>query len=57
MPTSVLPVKLTAKNVPQPDVDEAQLLLDDLEDDEYDDSFDDGYNEEDYNDLNEFSDF
>ena len=52
-----LPVRLTSKNIPQPDVDEAQLLLDDLEEDEYDDGFDDGYNEEDYTDLNEFSDF
>ena len=51
-----LPVRLTPKDMPQPDVDEASLL-NDLEDDEYDDGFDDGYNEEDYNDLNEFSDF
>ena len=28
-----------------------------LEDDDYDDGFNDGYNEEDYTDLNEFSDF
>ena len=52
-----LPVRLTAKDLPQPDVDEASLLLDELEDDEYNDGFDDGYNEEDYTNLNEFSDF
>jgi hypothetical protein len=53
-----LPVRLTAKDLPQPDVDEAQLLLDELEEEDDDDfGFDDGYNEEDYTDLNEFSDF
>ena len=53
-----LPVRLTAKDLPQPDVDEAQLLLDELEEEEDDDfGFNDGYNEEDYSDLNEFSDF
>lgn len=52
-----LPVRLTAKDVPQPDVDEASLLLDELEEEEDDYGFDDGYNEEDYTDLNEFSDF
>ena len=53
-----LPVRLTAKDLPQPDVDEAQLLLDELEEEDDDDfGFNDGYNEEDYSDLNEFSDF
>ena len=53
-----LPVRLTAKDLPQPDVDEAQLLLDELEEEDDDDfGFNDGYNEEDYTDLNEFSDF
>ncbi len=53
----VLPVRLTAKDMPQPDVDEATLLLDDLEEEEDDFGFDDGYNEEDYTGLNEFTDF
>ena len=53
----VLPVRLTAKDMPQPDVDEASLLLDELEEEEDDFGFNDGYNEEDYTDLNEFSDF
>ena len=53
----VLPVRLTAKDMPQPDVDEASLLLDELEEEDDDFGFDDGYNEEDYTDLNEFSDF
>lgn len=52
-----LPAPVNPKNVPQPDVDEASLLLDEPDDDDFDDDFNDGYNEEDYTDLNEFSDF
>ena len=54
-----LPTRINPKNMPQPDVDEASLLLDELEDedDDFNDGFNDGYNEEDYSDLNEFSDF
>ena len=52
-----LPVRLTAKDLPQPEVDEASLLLDELEEEEDDFGFDDGYNEEDYTGLNEFTDF
>lgn len=52
-----LPVRLTAKDLPQPEVDEASLLLDELEEEEDEFGFNDGYNEEDYTDLNEFSDF
>ncbi len=50
-----LPVKMSAKDFPQPEFDESSLLLD--EEDDFDDGFDDGYNEEDYTDLNEFSEF
>ncbi len=53
----VMPVRLTAKDLPQPEVDEASLLLDELEEEEEDFGFNDGYNEEDYTDLNEFADF
>lgn len=53
----VLPVRLTAKDMPQPEVDEASLLLDELEEEEDEFGFNDGYNEEDYTDLNEFTDF
>lgn len=53
----VIPVRLTAKDLPQPDVDEASLLLDELEEEEDEFGFNDGYNEEDYTDLNEFSEF
>lgn len=53
----VMPVRLTAKDLPQPEVDEASLLLDELEEEEEDFGFNDGYNEEDYTDLNEFTDF
>lgn len=53
----VMPVRLTAKDLPQPEVDEASLLLDELEEEEDEFGFNDGYNEEDYNDLNEFRDF
>ncbi|MCR4879244.1 MAG: plasmid pRiA4b ORF-3 family protein [Bacteroidales bacterium] len=54
-----LPTRINPKNMPQPDVDEASLLLDEMEDedDDFNDGFNDGYNEEDYSDLNEFSDF
>ena len=54
-----LPTRINPKNMPQPDVDEASLLLDELEDvdDDFNDGFNDGYDEEDYSDLNEFSDF
>lgn len=50
-----IPVRPQLKDMPQPEFDESALLLD--EGDEFDDGFDDGYNEEDYTDLNEFSDF
>jgi hypothetical protein len=53
----VMPVRLTAKDLPQPEVDEASLLLDELEEEEDEFGFNDGYNEEDYTDLNEFTDF
>ena len=53
----VLPVRLTAKDMPQPEVDEASLLLDELEEEEDEFGFNDGFNEEDYTDLNEFTDF
>ena len=53
----VLPVRLSAKDLPQPDVDEASLLLDELEEEEDEFGFNDGYNEEDYTNLNEFSEF
>lgn len=50
-----LPVKVSPKDMPQPEFDESALTLD--EEDDFDDGFDDGYNEEDYSDLNEFSEF
>lgn len=53
----VIPVRLTAKDLPHPEVDEASLLLDEMEEEEDEFGFNDGYNEEDYTDLNEFSDF
>lgn len=49
-----IPAKLNMNNLPN--IEEVDLDLDD-EDEENDGLFDDGYNDEDYADLNEFSDF